>query len=105
MPGRIHDRPKVCGSQKGKRPIMLEDQGVKLHVLVYDASRELCRVAMPTASADNLAHLFPDEDLAVVRSNGVDLEKLSQRAIDSGYAPQILVDTHTPNRSYRIWLE
>jgi hypothetical protein len=80
------------------------DDGVKLHVLVYDATREICRVTMPCAAADNLAHLFPDEDLAFVEKTGINLGDLSNMARHSGYAPQTLVDVAGPQRSYRIWL-
>jgi hypothetical protein len=82
----------------------MPSSGAKLHVLVYDKTRELCRVEMPPAAADNLAHLFPDEDRALVLSAGLDLEALASAARSSGYAPQTLVDFHGPTRSYKIWL-
>lgn len=81
------------------------DVGPKLQLLVYDSARELCRVAMPLASVDNLEHLFPDEDLHVVKQAGVDFERIIAGAHASGLAPQTLIDVKTPKRCYRIWIE
>ena len=80
------------------------DDGPKLQLLVYDSTRELCRVAMPLASVQNLEHLFPDEDLARVKQQGVDFGRVIAGAHASGYAPQTLIDVQTPSRSYRIWI-
>ena len=60
---------------------------------------------MPLASVDNLEHLFPDEDLKVVKAHGVDFPQIIQRVQMSGFAPQTLIDAQTPSRSYRIWIE
>jgi hypothetical protein len=81
------------------------DADPKLHLLVYDSSRELCRVAMPIASLENLEHLFPDEDLKVVKALGVNFPRIIEAAQKSGLVPQTLIDTQTPARSYRIWIE
>ena len=81
------------------------DSSVKLHVLVSDGGRELCRVAMPTASVDNLSHFFPDEDRVAVESAGVDFSAISSRVRASGYAPQTVLETKTASRSYRLWIE
>lgn len=83
---------------------MQDESDRKLHFLVCDAKRELCRVAMPLASVENLAHLFPDEDLRSVQAKGVDISGIVVRARDSGYAPQTLIDVQTEVRSYRIWI-
>lgn len=80
-------------------------QSPKLHFLVSDPTRELCRVAMPVAAVENLESLFPDEDLREVQAHGLDLRAIVQRARQSDYAPQTLVDTQTVRRSYRIWIE
>jgi hypothetical protein len=80
------------------------DSEPKLHLLVSDSTRELCRAAMPLSSVANLEHLFPDEDLQVVRATGIDFASIISRAENSGYAPQTLIDTRTPHRSYRIWI-
>lgn len=80
------------------------DSGLKLHFLVSDSSRELCRVAMPLAAVENLEHLFPDEDLRALRATGLDLSAVVKRARDSGYAPQTLVGIQTPARAYKIWI-
>lgn len=77
----------------------------KLHLLVYDSTRELCRVAMPIASLVNLEHLFPAEDLKVVKALGVNFPRVIETAQKSGLVPQTLIDTQTPARSYRIWIE
>lgn len=81
------------------------DVGPKLQLLVYDSVRELCRVAMPLASVDNLEHLFPDEDLVVVKQTGVNFAEVIASVHASGFAPQTLIDVQTPKRSYRIWIE
>jgi predicted short-subunit dehydrogenase-like oxidoreductase (DUF2520 family) len=72
--------------------------------LVCDAKRELCHVAMPLASVENLAHLFPDDDLKVVQAKGIDINGIVVRARETGYAPQTLIDLQTGVRSYRIWI-
>ncbi|HEX5657056.1 MAG TPA: hypothetical protein VFX59_07665 [Polyangiales bacterium] len=79
--------------------------GPKLHFLVTDPTRELCRVAMPVAAVENLESLFPDEDLLEVKARGLDIPAIVQRARQSAYAPQTLVDAHTDRRSYKIWIE
>jgi hypothetical protein len=81
------------------------EPGPKLHFLVYDPSRELCRVAMPVAAVESLEQLFPDEDLREVRAAGLDLPAVVRRARSTAYAPQTLVETHTAKRSYKIWIE
>ena len=81
------------------------DTEPKLHLLVSDRTRELCRVAMPLASVANLEHLFPDEDLKEVQRAGVDFAAIIERVEMSGYAPQTLIETRTPNRSYKIWID
>lgn len=85
--------------------MLTSEPGPKLHFLVYDATRELCRVTLPLAAVENLEHLFPDEDLVSVKATGLDLGQVVQRARQSGYAAQTLVDAHTSQRSYRIWIE
>lgn len=79
--------------------------GPKLHFLVTDPSRELCRVAMPVAAVENLEALFPDEDLREVKARGLDFPAIVQRARQSSYAPQTLIDARTDRRSYKIWIE
>ncbi|MET0287749.1 MAG: hypothetical protein ABW352_24890 [Polyangiales bacterium] len=79
--------------------------GRKLHFLVTDPTRELCRVAMPVAAVENLESLFPDEDLREVKERGLDFTSIKQRARQSDYAPQTLIDERTDRRSYRIWIE
>lgn len=81
------------------------DTEPKLHLLVSDQTRELCRVAMPLASVANLEHLFPDEDLQEVLRAGVDFSAIIARVEKSGYAPQTVIETRTPNRSYKIWID
>lgn len=81
------------------------DSEPKLHLLVSDRTRELCRVAMPLTSVTNLEHLFPDEDLQEVRRAGIDFAAIIARVEKSGYAPQTLIETRTPNRSYKIWID
>ena len=81
------------------------DTEPKLHLLVSDRTRELCRVAMPLASVANLEHLFPDEDLQEVKMAGVDFAAIIARVEKSGYAPQTLIETRTPKRSYKIWID
>ncbi|HEY6880071.1 MAG TPA: hypothetical protein VI299_18730 [Polyangiales bacterium] len=81
------------------------DEGPKLHFLVTDPTRELCRVEMPVVAVENLEQLFPDEDLREVKAGGLDLRAIVQRARESAYAPQTLVDTRTERRSYKIWIE
>ncbi|HEY6879580.1 MAG TPA: hypothetical protein VI299_16250 [Polyangiales bacterium] len=81
------------------------DEGPKLHFLVTDPTRELCRVAMPVVAVENLEQLFPDEDLREVKARGLDLPAIVRRARESAYAPQTLVDTQTERRSYKIWIE
>lgn len=85
--------------------MLTNEPGPKLHFLVYDTTRELCRVTLPIAAVENLEHLFPDEDLVRVKNTGLDLGQVVQRARQSHYAPQTLVDTKTEQRSYRIWIE
>lgn len=80
------------------------DAEPKLHLLVSDPTRELCRVAMPLHSVANLEHLFPDEDLEIVKRGGVNFPAIIARAENSGYAPQTLIEVETPYRSYRIWI-
>lgn len=81
------------------------DAGPKLRLLVYDASRELCRVAMPLAALDNLEHMFPDEDLRTLKARGIDFSAVAERARSSGYAAQTLIELETPSRGYRLWIE
>ena len=81
------------------------EAGPKLHFLVCDGDREVCRVEMPRHSVDNLEHLFPDEDRAAVQDKGVDLDAIKRRVQASDYAPQTVVDTSAGVRKYRIWIE
>lgn len=85
--------------------VLTNEPGPKLHFLVYDTARELCRVTLPLAAVENLEHLFPDEDLQRVKDSGLNLREVVQRARESGYSAQLLVDTQTAQRSYRIWIE
>lgn len=80
------------------------DEGLKLHLLVYDSTRELCRVALPLASVENIEHLFPPDDLRAVKEQGVDFASVQARVRERGLIPQTLIDTHTAARSYRIWI-
>lgn len=81
-----------------------EDSGPKLHLLVSDSSRELCRVTLPLSAIDNLEHLFPDQDLAQVKAVGVDFPEVVARARRTNYEAQTLIDTQSRERSYRIWI-
>jgi hypothetical protein len=81
-----------------------EDNGTKLNFLVFNSTRELCRVAMPLASVSNLENLFPDEDLKVVKAMGVDFAAVIARALASECAPQTLIEASTSERSYKIWI-
>src|SRR5688572_29430526 len=85
--------------------VLTNEPGPKLHFLVSDATRELCRVTLPLTAVENLEHLFPDEDLVRVKGTGLDLQQVVRRARQSNYAAQTLVDTKTDQRSYRIWIE
>ena len=85
--------------------MLQHDRATQLHLLVSDSSRELCRVAMPLASVANLEHLFPDEDLEAVKALGLNFPHIIEKAQQSGLVPQTLIDTQTPTRSYRIWIE
>lgn len=80
------------------------DNEPKLHFLVFNSARELCRVAMPLASVNNLEDLFPDEDLKRVKAAGVDFRGVIARALASKCAPQTLIETSTSERSYKIWI-
>ncbi len=80
-------------------------EGPKLHFLVSDPTRELCRVAMPLSAVENLEALFPDEDLRVVKASGLDIAAVVQRARVSDFAPQTLIDARTDLRAYKIWIE
>jgi hypothetical protein len=79
-------------------------EGPKLHVLVQEGTRELCRVAMPTRSVDNLQDLFPDEDRDHMIAIGIDLAAIAQRVATSGYAPQVVLEAKASGREYRLWI-
>lgn len=81
------------------------ETGPKLHLLVYTAARELCRVELPLTAVDNIENMFPDEDRRRVLALGVDFAAAIARAKSSGFARQTLIDANTSERSYRIWIE
>lgn len=78
----------------------------KLWVRVHDrhSGNQVVLLSMPSRSVDCLEDLIPTETLDKITSE-YDLAAIKMKAQSSGYIPQILFETQTADRIYRVWLE
>lgn len=76
-----------------------------LRILVTQNGEIKAQVTMPGHSAENLAALIPDDVLASLPPRGIDVEDLSRRAKESGFAAQQLFSTHQEGKLVKVWLE
>jgi predicted unusual protein kinase regulating ubiquinone biosynthesis (AarF/ABC1/UbiB family) len=77
-----------------------------LKVSVRDHQQgELVRLELPSRAVDELEELIPEETLARMKDQSLDLSLIKRRIQQSGYAPQILFEAETAERRYRVWLQ
>jgi len=76
----------------------------QIHIQVMEGNQEVVSLRLPMTALDNLSDLMPDKVAQKIHEQGLDLAKISENVVASGFKPQDLFKMEMNNRSYRVWI-
>jgi predicted unusual protein kinase regulating ubiquinone biosynthesis (AarF/ABC1/UbiB family) len=87
-------------------PVLVETTlaSTKLFIRVMENSKIKADLEFPSHSVDQLEDLIPDLALETIKKNGIQLTQIIEQVKKSNYSPQILFETGSSEKSYRVWL-
>ncbi len=76
----------------------------QIHIQVTEGNQEVVSLRLPMTALENLSDLMPDNVAQKIHEQGLDLAKISENVVASGFKPQDLFKMEMNNRSYRVWI-
>lgn len=76
----------------------------QIHIQVTEGNQEVVSLRLPMTALENLSDLMPDKVAQRIHEQGLDLAKISENVVASGFKPQDLFKMEMNNRSYRVWI-
>jgi predicted unusual protein kinase regulating ubiquinone biosynthesis (AarF/ABC1/UbiB family) len=76
----------------------------QIHIQVTEGNQEVVSLRLPMTALENLSDLMPDKVAQKIHEQGLDLAKISENVVASGFKPQDLFKMEMNNRSYRVWI-
>ncbi len=76
-----------------------------LMVRVNEGSETIVELTLPAGALSDLEGLLPDQVLQRCAQDGIRLDVIRKKALDSGSVPQELFAASLGRRSYKVWLE
>jgi hypothetical protein len=75
-----------------------------VHVLDHQGAN-VVRLELPARAVDELEDLIPEDTVARMQEQNLNLVAIKRRVQESGYMPQTLFEARTQERRYRVWLQ
>jgi predicted unusual protein kinase regulating ubiquinone biosynthesis (AarF/ABC1/UbiB family) len=80
-------------------------QATQIYIQVMEANSEVVSLRLPMTALENLSDLMPEKVSQKIHEEGLELDKICQKVIASGFRPQDLFKMSVNERSYRVWIE
>jgi predicted unusual protein kinase regulating ubiquinone biosynthesis (AarF/ABC1/UbiB family) len=102
------DRGVHIPLQKILKPYLISKvdpmQATQIYIQVMEANSEVVSLRLPMTALENLSDLMPEKVSQKIHEQGLELDKICQEVISSGFRPQDLFKMSVNERSYRVWI-
>jgi hypothetical protein len=78
-------------------------KNIKIEVL--EGSSQVVFLSLPMTALDHLESLMPENVLAKIREESINLSTIRERVKNSSFLPQDLFSLQVEKRSYRVWID
>ena len=76
----------------------------QLYIRVTENGSEKVSLQFPSHSVQELEDLMPDHVLQNIKNNNIKLTDIIERALSTNHSPQILFESKSNHRHYKVWL-
>ncbi len=77
----------------------------QIRIEVLEGEKQVVYMTLPITALDNMEDLMPEKVLSKIRSEGLSLKTMINRAKETNLVPQDLFGLNIDNRSYKVWID